>query len=163
MHFLIRVHLLALDNCWSTGSCLTTHLTALISLRATTTSLPSWWTCLDHSGSTIMTSSWKVSKWLTGGYFLNSPRTKNTNIEMKWGKILEILLLPLSLFLMPFSLIIFRNSLIVPFLLGISCLSGQFLSLWNKWLSLRTVSATFCTLNNLCKINFQSADSLIIS
>jgi hypothetical protein len=62
---LVLTQLLALEHCLSisTGSCLTTLLTALISLRATTTCLPTptsrtdW----DHSASTIM-SWWKVSK-----------------------------------------------------------------------------------------------------
>jgi hypothetical protein len=40
----VRIQLLAPEHCWSipTGSCLTTRLTALISLRATTTCLKNW-------------------------------------------------------------------------------------------------------------------------
>jgi hypothetical protein len=37
-------------------------LTALISLRATTTCLPIWRTCQDHRASKVMRSYWKVSK-----------------------------------------------------------------------------------------------------
>jgi hypothetical protein len=60
IHVRIRVQLLALGYFWSisSGSCLTTLLTALISLRATTT----WRTRWDHSASTIMRSWWKVPK-----------------------------------------------------------------------------------------------------
>jgi hypothetical protein len=46
----------------STGSCLTTLLTALISLQVTTNCLPTWRTGCDHNSSTIMRSWWKVSK-----------------------------------------------------------------------------------------------------
>jgi hypothetical protein len=60
----------ALDHCWSisTGNCLTTHLTALILLQATTTCLllPTWRTGCYHSASTVMRSWWKLSKtWLS--------------------------------------------------------------------------------------------------
>jgi hypothetical protein len=64
----------ALEHCWriSTGSSVTTLLTALTSLRATTTCLPTWRTVWDHSPSTI-TSWWK----LTGGRGLWHSHTKN--------------------------------------------------------------------------------------
>jgi hypothetical protein len=60
----LRIQLLALEHCWSisTGSCLTTHVTALILLRATTTCLTTWRTGCDHSASTIMRSWLKVWK-----------------------------------------------------------------------------------------------------
>jgi hypothetical protein len=60
----IRAQLLALDHCWSisTGSCLTTFLTALISLRATTVCLPTWRAGWDHSASTIKRRRWKLSE-----------------------------------------------------------------------------------------------------
>jgi hypothetical protein len=65
----VIIQLLALQQWWSisTGSCLTTHLTDLISLWATTTCLPTWSTDCDHSASTKM-SWWKVSKrgWAAG-------------------------------------------------------------------------------------------------
>jgi hypothetical protein len=62
--------LLTLGHCWSisTGSCLTTLLTALISLWATNTSLPTWRTWWNHSNSTIMKTWWKVSKWGWGDH-----------------------------------------------------------------------------------------------
>jgi hypothetical protein len=47
--------------CISTGSCLTTLLTVLISLRMTAAYSPTW-TGYDHSASTIIRSWWKVSK-----------------------------------------------------------------------------------------------------
>jgi hypothetical protein len=55
-----------LNHCWSisTRSCLTNLLTALISLRATTTCLPTWRTGWDHSPSTIMRSWERVKTWL---------------------------------------------------------------------------------------------------
>jgi hypothetical protein len=58
-----RIEMLALEHCWSisTGSCLTTLLTGLISLRVTTTYSPTWRTGWDHGVSKIM-SWWKVSK-----------------------------------------------------------------------------------------------------
>jgi hypothetical protein len=43
-------------------SCLTSLLTALISLLATTTHLPTWRTGCDYGASTIMRSWWKVLK-----------------------------------------------------------------------------------------------------
>jgi hypothetical protein len=61
----VHIHLFTLKHCFSisTGSCLTTLLSALISLWGTTTCLPTWITGWDHSASTIMRSSWKVSKY----------------------------------------------------------------------------------------------------
>jgi hypothetical protein len=60
----IRVRLLTFEHCCSisTGSSLTTLLTALISLRATTACLPTWRAGCDLSASTLMRSWWKVSK-----------------------------------------------------------------------------------------------------
>jgi hypothetical protein len=60
----VRMKLLALEDCWSilTGSCLTTHFTALISLRTTTAYLPTWRIGWDHSAWTVM-SLWKLSKY----------------------------------------------------------------------------------------------------
>jgi hypothetical protein len=60
----IRMQLLALEHSWriSAGSCLTTLLTALISLRATTTCLPTWRTGWNHSASATMRNWCKVSK-----------------------------------------------------------------------------------------------------
>jgi hypothetical protein len=58
-----RIQLLELEHCLniSTGNCLTTLLTTPISLRASTTCLPTWRTSSDCSPSTIM--SWlKVIK-----------------------------------------------------------------------------------------------------
>jgi hypothetical protein len=51
------------EHCWSisTGSCLTTLFTALISLWATTTCSPTWRTGCNHSAST-MRCWWKVRK-----------------------------------------------------------------------------------------------------
>jgi hypothetical protein len=62
MPMFVHIQLLALEHCWniSTGSCLTTHLTALISLGATIASLHTWRTGWDHSTSTVMSSWWKV-------------------------------------------------------------------------------------------------------
>jgi hypothetical protein len=60
-----RIHLLVLQqHCWSisTGSCLTTILSALISFRATTTCLPIWRTGCDHSSSAKMMTFRKVTK-----------------------------------------------------------------------------------------------------
>jgi hypothetical protein len=58
-----RRTVLPLEHCCSisSGSCLTTLLTALISLRATTSCLPTWRTW-DHSSLAITGSWWKVSK-----------------------------------------------------------------------------------------------------
>jgi hypothetical protein len=60
----IHIQLLALEHCWSisAGSCLTTLLTALISLQVTTTCLPTWRTGCACNASTIIRSWWKVSK-----------------------------------------------------------------------------------------------------
>jgi hypothetical protein len=60
----IGIQLFAPEHTWSilTGSCLTTLLTAMIMLRATTTCLPTWRTGWDHSASTIVRSLWQVSK-----------------------------------------------------------------------------------------------------
>jgi hypothetical protein len=54
--------LLSFENCWniSIGSCFTTLLTALISLRTTTTCSATWRTGSDHSVLTILRSWWKV-------------------------------------------------------------------------------------------------------
>jgi hypothetical protein len=56
----VGIQLLVLENCWSisTGSYLNTLLTALILLREATT----WRTGWDKRASTIMKSSWTVSK-----------------------------------------------------------------------------------------------------
>jgi hypothetical protein len=56
--------LLAPEHCLSisSGSCLTTFLTALMSFGVTTICLPAWRTGWDHSASAIMSSWWKVSK-----------------------------------------------------------------------------------------------------
>jgi hypothetical protein len=64
---------LGLKHCWSisTGSCLTTLLTALILLRGTTTCLPIWRTGWDHSTSTIIRRWWKVSKHGLAQWFPN--------------------------------------------------------------------------------------------
>jgi hypothetical protein len=64
LHDNTRSHTAApLEHCWSisTGSCLTTLLTALILLRATTTCFPTYRTGWDDRASTIM-SWWKVLK-----------------------------------------------------------------------------------------------------
>jgi hypothetical protein len=55
---LLRIQLLALEHCWSisTWSCLSTLLTALLSLQATTTCLPTRRTGWDHGASEIMSS-----------------------------------------------------------------------------------------------------------
>jgi hypothetical protein len=60
----ICIQLLTLEHCWSilTWSCLTTLLTALISLWATAICLPTWRSGWDHSASAIMKSWWKMSK-----------------------------------------------------------------------------------------------------
>jgi hypothetical protein len=81
----VNIRLLALEHCWnfSTGSCLTTLLTALISLRATTICLPNWRFGGDQRTSAVMRSWWKVSKCgstrqrqisLTQGYKKRIPR-----------------------------------------------------------------------------------------
>jgi hypothetical protein len=82
MHICIWIQLLALERCFiiSTGSCLTTLLTALISLRATNTHLPIWKTGWDHSTSEIMRSWWmcQIMAELTGIQTL--PDTKSASI-----------------------------------------------------------------------------------
>jgi hypothetical protein len=62
----LRPVLLALKHCWSisTGSCLTTLFTSLISLRATIICLPAWRIGWHHRASTITRTWWKVSKLL---------------------------------------------------------------------------------------------------
>jgi hypothetical protein len=59
----VRMQLLALEHCWgiSTRSCFTTLLTALISLHAATTYLPTWRSGWDHGASAIR-SWWNLSK-----------------------------------------------------------------------------------------------------
>jgi hypothetical protein len=60
----ICIQLLALKHCRSisNGSCLTTLLTALISLQVTTTCLLTWRIGWDHSALTVVRGWWKVSK-----------------------------------------------------------------------------------------------------
>jgi hypothetical protein len=56
----IPIQQLALEHCWSisTGSCLTTLLTAVISLQVTTACFPTWRTGWDYRSST------KMRRWL---------------------------------------------------------------------------------------------------
>jgi hypothetical protein len=74
------IQLLALEHCWSilTGSCLTTLVTALISLRVTSICLPIWITGCHHSASTVLWSWWRCQNVaeLTGDRFLWHKHTK---------------------------------------------------------------------------------------
>jgi hypothetical protein len=77
----VHVQLITPDHCCSisTRSCLTTLLGALISLRATTTCLPTWSTGWDHSVSTVM--SWcKMSK-------LVSAHSRWTSLTQAYGNL----------------------------------------------------------------------------
>jgi hypothetical protein len=81
LHDNARIQLFTLGHCWSIliGSCLTTLLTTLISLRATATCLPTWRTDCYHSASTIMWNWWKVSKrdWAHRGQISLTQAHKN--------------------------------------------------------------------------------------
>jgi hypothetical protein len=60
----VSIQLFKLQHCWSisTGSCLTTLLTDLISICATTLCLTTLKTGCDHSASAIMICWWKMPK-----------------------------------------------------------------------------------------------------
>jgi hypothetical protein len=86
----VRVQLLALEHCWSisSGSCLTTLLTARLSLWVSTTCLPAWRTGWDHSVSTIIRSYGRCQNVAvsTGGRLLWHRYTK---LIPQYGKCLN--------------------------------------------------------------------------
>jgi hypothetical protein len=114
LHDRFCIQLLALKHCWSisTGSCLTTLLTALISIQTTTTCLPTWRTGCNHSTSAIMRSWWKVLKH-GRAHKLLWHRHKNLFPDMTSISVLAVTMLRSSLGCMYFLYIIILFLLLV--------------------------------------------------
>jgi hypothetical protein len=134
--------------------CLTTLLTALILLRATTTCLPAWRTSWNHSASTVMRSWGKVSKrgWAHRRQTSLTQAYKNLFPDMTSASIPAVSTLTSSISIYVIMCIIFLFSLHVLLTAHQRLLSASPSYYWNRWTF--TDSSASCSLGLLCAMLF---------